>query len=147
MKPMLFLIASFFPFVVLAEEKDLELDVNYRHFIAGCIVVAPESACQTALNPDADSPKLIHTATISLFAEPGHSCGATLEIINVQDSGGSSPELLTVFATGQSPGSASVTFAAPILIEDRDSLRVAASNIDGLMGGCRAEATAGVELR
>lgn len=147
MKPMLFLIALFFPLVVLADTKDLELDVNYTHFATDCFVSATELICEKVQNPDADLPKLIHTATISLFAEPGHSCRATLEILNTHDSGGNSPELLTVFATGQSPGSASVTFAVPILIEDRDSLRVVASNIAGLMGGCQAWATAGVELR
>ena len=147
MKPMLFLIALSFPFAVLADEKDLELDVNYTHFHTGCTVSATESLCEIVQNPDAESPKLIHTATISLFAEPGHSCRAALEIINQQDSGGNSPELLTVFATGQSPGSATVTFAEPILIEDRDSLRFIAANIAGLMGGCRAEAAAGVQLR
>ncbi|MGH9779743.1 MAG: hypothetical protein ACRD5I_15170, partial [Candidatus Acidiferrales bacterium] len=135
MKPIVLfvVILLLLPFAALADEKDLELGVNYRHLNRDCSVQASEISCSTEtssdINPDLAVPKLIHSATLSLLAEPGHTCEAFLEIKDVLDNGFTTVNLLAVFATEQSPGALSLTFVRPILLEDRDQFRLRVANV------------------
>jgi hypothetical protein len=71
----------------------------------------------------------------------------TLDIINLRDGGFNSPDVLTLYATDSTPGSTTITFQKPILLEDRDYLRNSVSNLTFNTGGCHGDATVGVELR
>jgi hypothetical protein len=135
-----------FPVATIAG-TDLVLDDNYEQVEFSCTVESTEPGCSDPDDPDDAAIKLIHTATISVSADPGHTCVADIEIINVHDFGFNSPSLLKVFATEHSPGSSSVTYSRPILIEARDSFRLVVGNVSGASGGCRGSANVGVELK
>ena len=127
----------------------LELDFNYHPVSLDCRNDPPNSVCSDSDNPDDTAPKLIHTATVGVVVEDG--AGGCRAVAQIQDSGNGSVfrTLLEAYATPESPGVLSLTFAKPILIgaEDGVTLQMTALlNDPDPNSHCRANATFGVEL-
>src|SRR5262245_50964410 len=144
-----FLAVLLFPVAAVAAGTDLVLDDNYQQWDFACNVGPTAYSCENQDTFGDPTTKRLHTATISVFAEPGHACEARIEIINVHDGGFNTQPLLRVFATEQSPGSSSITYSSPIQLEARDYFRFVVGNFlpGAIGGGCRGEATLGVERK
>ena len=87
----------------------LDLALDYVQLDLFCSVNSTSGSCTSNINPDPSVDKLTHWATISILADPGHTCIGTLYIVDQHDSGGAQRPLMSVWATEFTPGVASMT--------------------------------------
>ncbi|HZD54105.1 MAG TPA: hypothetical protein VE175_13730 [Woeseiaceae bacterium] len=151
MKPnLLLLLTVLFPFAALAEDKDPRLGDTYRVAKLEC-TSGTFAACQVTTNPTTHPylavAKRIHSATIRLLADPGHTCSARLTMLGAPPGSLITDEdILQVFATEQTPGALTVAFPQPILMDSDDQFNLEVSELVLSTSGCHARATVGVEL-
>jgi len=138
-----------FPFAALAADKDMQLGVDFETVTLDCSITAPLTTCGESANntnyPEVLVTKRVHSATIRLFAEPSYNCEAFLKIFHPDGRPGGY-ELLSVYATEQSPGALSIAFPKPILLTAADQLQFQINVKDPGRGGCIGTGTIGVEL-
>lgn len=132
--------------VVSLPDNSLELGTGFRLALLFCRVSTGSHICAEITNPSTTSEKLIHWATLSLLADPGFTCRATLSIADDTGSGSAIRRVLRVYATDISPGEATIALPRPIRIEDVDELSLTAVELNSQQDGCRADASVGVEL-
>lgn len=164
-KPLVALVVLLLPTALLAATKDVtvtntvdvdvkslpdnsvELGTGYRIYPLSCLITPQtSSSCYDGQFPNPTSEKDIHWASISVLADPGYVCRATVSIFDDTGGGSAGRNLLRVYATGSSPGQASIAFPRPIRIEDVDGISLSLQEINFQNTGCRAEASVGFEV-
>lgn len=132
--------------VLTLPDDSLTFGADYLQVNMICHLTPLNDNCDDQRNPQSMGDKLVHSATLSLLADPGSRCEAELSLVDIRDNGFSLQQVLTVYANENAPGGLTISYPRPIRMEGRDFLILRVRNLDNLNGGCLGVASMGVEI-